>query len=97
MKKIGSVQEIGGWASLRMLERYARPTGDEMAKAVRVLAEHTGTKTGTSTWGEPELIDPAHRHAAGEVQRHFEIMRRVGRHDERSRLNRQEVVFAHDP
>src|ERR1051325_10779725 len=42
------VQEIGGWTSLRMLERYAHPTGDEMAKAVRVLAEHTGTKTGTS-------------------------------------------------
>jgi hypothetical protein len=31
-----------------MLERYAHPTGEEMAKAVRVLAEHTGTKTGTA-------------------------------------------------
>ena len=38
------VQEIGGWTSLRMLERYSHPTGEEMARAVRVLVEHTGTK-----------------------------------------------------
>jgi hypothetical protein len=31
-----------------MLERYAHPTGDEMTRAVSVLAEHTGTKTGTA-------------------------------------------------
>ncbi len=44
-----AVQEIGGWTSLRMLERYAHPSGEEMARAVRVLAEHTaGTKTGTA-------------------------------------------------
>jgi len=24
------VQDIGGWATLRMLERYARPSGAEM-------------------------------------------------------------------
>ena len=43
------VQEIGGWTSLRMLERYAHPTGEEMQKAVRVLREQqTGTKTGTA-------------------------------------------------
>ena len=53
------VQEIGGWTSLRMLERYAHPTGDEMERAVRVLAETTGAKTGSSanrtiTAEEPE-------------------------------------------
>ena len=43
------VQEIGGWTSLRMLERYAHPTGEEMQRAVRVLGEQkTGTKTGTA-------------------------------------------------
>ena len=29
------VQEIGGWTSLRMLERYAHPTGEEMQRAER--------------------------------------------------------------
>ena len=43
------VQEIGGWTSLRMLERYAHPTGSELRQAVRTLSEHTtGTKTGTA-------------------------------------------------
>ncbi len=43
------VQEIGGWTSLRMLERYAHPTGEEMQRAVRVLSDQTtGTKTGTA-------------------------------------------------
>jgi integrase len=43
------VQEIGGWTSLRMLERYAHPTGEEMERAVRVLSAQTaGTKTGTA-------------------------------------------------
>lgn len=55
-----AVQEIGGWTSLRILERYPHPTGDEMSKAVRVLAEHTGTKTGTAAnravkTDEPEI------------------------------------------
>jgi hypothetical protein len=54
------VQEIGGWTSLRMLERYAHPSGDEMTKAVQVLSEHTGTKTVTAanralTPEEPEI------------------------------------------
>jgi hypothetical protein len=31
------VQDIGGWSTLRMLERYAHPSGAEMARAVRVL------------------------------------------------------------
>ena len=42
-----------------MLERYAHPTGEEMKRAVRVLAETTGAKTGASasrivTAQEPE-------------------------------------------
>jgi hypothetical protein len=47
------VQDIGGWSTLRMLERYAHPSGAEMSRAVRVrvLTEYTatGTKTGTAT------------------------------------------------
>jgi hypothetical protein len=45
------VQDIGGWSTLRMLERYAHPSGPEMSRAVRVLTEYTatGTKTGTAT------------------------------------------------
>jgi hypothetical protein len=44
-----AVQDIGGWSTLRMLERYAHPSGTEMARAVRVLTQYTatGTKTGT--------------------------------------------------
>ncbi len=43
------VQEIGGWTSLRMLERYTHPTGEEMQRAVTVLSQQrTGTKTGTA-------------------------------------------------
>ena len=44
------VQDIGGWSTLRMLERYAHPSGAEMSRAVRVLTAYTtGTKTGTAT------------------------------------------------
>ena len=42
------IQEIGGWTSLRMLKRYAHPTGAEMQRAVTVLSQQTGTKTGTA-------------------------------------------------
>ena len=44
------VQDIGGWSTLRMIERYAHPSGAEMSRAVRVLTEYTstGTKTGTA-------------------------------------------------
>ncbi len=44
------VQDIGGWSTLRMLERYAHPSGAEMSRAVRVLTTYTatGTKTGTA-------------------------------------------------
>ena len=44
------VQDIGGWSTLRMLERYAHPSGAAMTRAVRVLTAYTtGTKTGTAT------------------------------------------------
>ena len=48
------VQDIRGWSTLRMLERYAHPSGAEMSRAVRVLTPYTtsptrtGTKTGTA-------------------------------------------------
>jgi integrase len=43
------VQDIGGWSTLRMLERYAHPSGAEMSRAVRVLTAYTArTKTGTA-------------------------------------------------
>jgi hypothetical protein len=43
------VQDIGGWSTLRMLERYVHPSGAEMSRAVRVLTAYTtGTKTGTA-------------------------------------------------
>ena len=44
------VQDIGGWSTRRMLERYAHPGGAEMTRAVRMLTAYTtGTKTGTAT------------------------------------------------
>ena len=55
------VQDIGGWSTLRMLERYAHPSGAEMSRAVRVLTAYTtGTKTGTATKngnGDPKTAD----------------------------------------
>ena len=48
------VQDIGGWSTLRMLERYAHPSGAEMSRAVRVLTAYTtGTKTGTAKKSDP--------------------------------------------
>lgn len=48
-----AVQTIGGWSSLRMVERYAHVDDAELARAVRVTRNHTeeairgGTKRGT--------------------------------------------------
>ena len=44
------VQEIGGWTSLRMLERYTHPTDAEKLRAVETASRLTrvGTKTGTA-------------------------------------------------
>ena len=46
---IRAVQEIGGWTSLRMLERYTHPTDAEKRRAVEISSRLTrvGTKTGT--------------------------------------------------
>jgi integrase len=49
-----AVQTIGGWSTLRMVERYAHVDDAELARAVRVTHNHTetaaagGTKTGTT-------------------------------------------------
>jgi integrase len=49
-----AVQTIGGWSTLRMVERYAHVDDAELARAVRVTHNHTesavqgGTKTGTA-------------------------------------------------
>ena len=46
---VRAVQELGGWTSLRMLERYAHPTDAEKRKAIEGMAALTaGTKTGTA-------------------------------------------------
>ena len=37
------MQDIGGWSTLRMLERYAHPSGAEMSRAARVLTAYTAT------------------------------------------------------
>ena len=44
------VQEIGGWTSLRMLERYTHLTDAEKLRAVEMASRLTrvGTKTGTA-------------------------------------------------
>ena len=43
-----AVQLIGGWTSLRMVERYCHVTDDELHKAVSLASEHaTGTNAGT--------------------------------------------------
>jgi hypothetical protein len=65
MQWLWSLREsrIGGWSTLRMLERYAHPSGAEMSRAVRVLTAYTsGTKTGTATKngnGDPKTTDAA--------------------------------------
>ena len=54
------VQEIGGWTSLRMLERYAHPSDTEKRRAVELAASLTqgdsdqkaGTNAGTVPTGE---------------------------------------------
>ena len=52
------VQDIGGWSTLRMLERYAHPSGAEMSRAVRVLTPYTatGTKTGTAMKNDQSTV-----------------------------------------
>jgi site-specific recombinase XerD len=44
-----AVQQIGGWTSLRMVERYAHVDDAELARAVRVTHAHTDAATKTVT------------------------------------------------
>jgi integrase len=44
-----AVQQIGGWTSLRMVERYAHVDDAELARAVRVTHAHTEAATKTAT------------------------------------------------
>jgi len=55
------VQDIGGWSTLRMLERYAHPSGAEMSRAVRVLTAYTATGTKTGTAPENDYNAPKKR------------------------------------
>jgi integrase len=44
-----AVQQIGGWTSLRMLERYCHVTDEELHRAVRLASTHAaGTNAGTA-------------------------------------------------
>ena len=49
-RRVLSSDEIGGWTSLRMLERYTHPTDAEKLRAVESATRLTrvGTKTGTA-------------------------------------------------
>jgi integrase len=59
-----AVQTIGGWSSLRMVERYAHVDDAELARAVRVTRNHTeeairgGTKRGTEAHVAAGKSDP---------------------------------------
>ena len=44
-----AVQTIGGWSTLRMVERYAHVDDAELARAVRVTHAHTEAATKTAT------------------------------------------------
>lgn len=44
-----AVQVIGGWTSLRMVERYAHVTDEELHRAVKLAGLHAaGTHAGTA-------------------------------------------------
>jgi integrase len=44
-----AVQTIGGWSSLRMVERYAHVTDEELQRAVRITHAHTEGATNEAT------------------------------------------------
>ena len=44
-----AVQTIGGWSSLRMVERYAHVTDEELLRAVRLAHTHTEGATNGAT------------------------------------------------
>jgi len=44
-----AVQTIGGWSTLRMVERYAHVTDEEILRAVRVAYSHAEGATNAAT------------------------------------------------
>ena len=56
------VQEIGGWTSLRMLERYTHPTDAETRRAVASAARLT--RVGTKTCTKSISLKPSERRVA---------------------------------
>ena len=44
-----AVQSIGGWSTLRMVERYAHVTDEELQRAVRITHSHTEGATKKAT------------------------------------------------
>jgi hypothetical protein len=57
-----AVQTIGGWSSLRMVERYAHVDDAELARAVRITHSHTDEATKAVTATED---DSAKKESAG--------------------------------
>jgi integrase len=55
-----AVQTIGGWSSLRMVERYAHVDDAELVRAVRITQQHTeaATQTVTATIATGGNVDP---------------------------------------
>ena len=53
-----AVQLIGGWTSLRMVERYCHVTDEELHKAVKLASAHTtGTNAGTEEPGHGSSVE----------------------------------------
>lgn len=57
-----AVQTIGGWSSLRMVERYAHVDDAELARAVRMTHSHADEATKAVTAAED---DAAEKESAG--------------------------------
>ena len=54
-----AVQLIGGWTTLRMVERYCHVTDEELHRAVGLASKHaTGTNAGTAA-EEPATAESA--------------------------------------
>jgi site-specific recombinase XerD len=56
-----AVQTIGGWSSLRMVERYAHVDDAELARAVRITQQHhveAVAQTVTATAATAGNVDP---------------------------------------
>src|SRR5207248_7962503 len=60
--RTGAVEAIGGWTTLRMVERYAHVDDAELTRAVRITHTHTETAR-TTAKARPKT--PAAGHAAG--------------------------------